>query len=316
VSAVERILITGAGGLIGAALTRALAARGNHVIAFDRVPSTAVDAAGRVTPIVGDVTDAGSVFAAFAAHRPDAVIHTAAIVGIMPSRQMAGTVVRTNIEGSINVFEAARIVGVRRVVHTSSEEVYGLYPSDVVTEDSVTVPVMPYGATKLAVEHLGRSWRQMHGLDVIHLRISWVYGVDLPRARIPKILVEAAVDGRPTHLPEGGESRIDHTYVDDVVAGIIAACDHERHVHDVYNLATGVAPSVAEMVAVLRDLVPGADLSVGPGALKHTGGFDMPRKGALDSRRASAAFGYAPRFDLRAGLAAYVRAYRERTGRM
>src|SRR6185312_6192092 len=117
-------------------------------------------------------------------------------------------VVRTNVEGSINVFEAARILGARRVIHTSSEEVYGRYPSASVTEDSATVPVMPYGATKLAVEHLGRSWRQMYGLDVIHLRISWVYGVDLPRARIPKILVEAAVQGRPVHLTEGGDSRI------------------------------------------------------------------------------------------------------------
>jgi UDP-glucose 4-epimerase len=305
-----KVLVTGGGGFLGSALTEALAARGDTAIAFDAGYSTSATSMANVVQLVGDVTDAGSVFSAFAEHRPERVIHCAAIVGIMSSRLTPTTVLRTNIEGSANIFEAARINGVCRVVHISSEEVYGRYPTPTVTEDSLTFPVMPYGVTKLAVEHLSRSWRDMHGLDTINLRISWVYGARLPRPRIPRILVEAAVNGKSFHLSEGADTRIDHTYVDDFVAGALGALDFAEHPFDTYNLATGQAPTVAEMVAILREIVPAADISVGPGLMQHTGGYEMPAKGALDSTRAHEVFGYTPRFDLRTGLEAYVAALR------
>ena len=100
---------------------------------------------------------------------------------------------------------------------------------------------------------------------------------------------------------------MDHTYVDDIVDGTLAALDHPEHPFDTYNLATGHAPSVHEMIAMLRDIVPGARVSAGDGEIKHPGGIDMPRKGALDISRAAKVFDYRPRYELRAGLEAYVR---------
>lgn len=300
------VLVTGGGGFIGLAVAEALAARGENAVAFDVAFPDDVAPSPRLHRVRGDVTDTAGVIATVRAYDVDRIIHAAAIVGIAPSVQMATTVVRVNVEGSINVFEAARILGVRRVVHISSEEVYGCYATSTVTEDSPTLPPTPYGASKLATEHFGRSWRTMHGLDVINLRVGWVYGLRLPRARVPKILVDAAVNGAELHLPKGGDSRMDHTYVEDIVDGILAALDHGAHPYDTYNLATGTAPSVREMIATLRDIVPGARISAGDGAIKHTGGIDMPRKGALDISRAAHVFGYRPRYDLRAGLAAYV----------
>jgi len=303
----SNVLVTGGGGFIGLALAEAIAARGDTAIAFDQTFPAGVQASARLRIVCGDVTDAAGVIAAVRSHEVDRIIHAAAIVGIAPAVRMATTVVRVNVEGSVNVFEAARILGVRRVIHVSSEEVYGRYATPTVDEDSPTFPPTAYGATKLATEHFGRAWRTMYGLEVINLRIGWVYGLRLPRARVPKILVDAAVNGETLHLSEGGDSRMDHVYIDDIVEGTLAALDHPEHPFDTYNIATGTARSVQEMIALLREIVPGVRISAGPGAIKHPGGIEMPRKGALDSSRAAKVFGYRPRYDLRAGLQAFVR---------
>ena len=310
----SNVLITGGGGFIGLALAESIAARGDIAVAFDvafpvnRTPSP------RLQFVRGDVTDTAGVIAAVRKYDIHRIIHAAAIVGIAPSAEMATTVIRVNVEGSINVFEAARIHGVSRVIHMSSEEVYGEYATPIVDEGSPTFPQMPYGATKLATEHFSRAWRNMYGLEVINLRIACVYGPRLPRARIPKILVDAVAAQQELHLPEGGDSPMDHTYVDDIVAGTLAALDHPTHPFDVYNLGTGSAPTVFDVVAVLKEIVPTARISVGPGEIKHPGGYAMPRKGALNSQRAANVFGYRPRFDLRAGLSAYLAGVKRETG--
>jgi nucleoside-diphosphate-sugar epimerase len=168
--------------------------------------------------------------------------------------------------------------------------------------------------SKVAVEHLGRFYRDLHGLEVINLRTSWVYGPDLPRDRVPKTLIDAALAGRALHIASGADSAIDHTYVDDFVEGTLLALDCPRHPFDAYNLASGTAPTLAEVVAAVKEIVPGADVSVGPGVYRHGDRIPVPRKGALDLRRARDTFGYVPKFDIRAGLRAYAAARTSRKG--
>lgn len=307
-----RILITGGGGFLGAAAARALLARGDTVIVFD-TQLTAFSGSGpteRLIRVPGDITDMANVAQAVTVHKPDAVLHCAAVVGVLSSLASPINVVRVNIEGSLNVFEAMRLGGVRRCVHISSEETYGAFRADKIDETHPLDPVLPYGICKVAVEQLGRSYRDLHGLEVINLRTSWVYGPGLPRERIPKNLVEAALAGRKLHIASGADVAIDHTYVDDMASAMLAALDHKQHRYDVYNVASGTAPTVSEIVGIVRELVPGAQLSVGPGPYRHGDQVEMVRKGALDVSRAGFELGWRPRYDIRRGLAAYIEALR------
>jgi nucleoside-diphosphate-sugar epimerase len=220
-----------------------------------------------------------------------------------------------NVEGSLNVFEAMRLAGIRRCIHLSSEEAYGAFRADRIDETHPLDPVLPYGICKAAVEQLGRSYRDLHGLEVVNLRTSWVYGPGLPRNRIPKNLVDAALLGRKLHIPAGADSAIDHTHVDDLVSGVLKALDHDHHRFDAYNIASGQATTVAGLIAIVRELIPGAELSVGAGVYRHGDEVEMVRKGALDVARAATELGWKPRYDIRTGLAAYVNALRPAAGK-
>ena len=320
-----RVLVTGGGGFLGAAAVRALVGRGDTAIAFDTrldnladptapspQPSPARGEGGeQLIRVQGDITDLAGVAQAVLLHKPDAVLHCAAIVGVLSSLGSPINVVRVNVEGSLNVFEAMRLGGVRRCVHISSEEAYGAFRVDKIDETHPLDPVLPYGICKAAVEQLGRSYRELHGLEIINLRTSWVYGPGLPRDRVPKTLVDAALAGRRFHVPSGADTAIDHTYIEDVTSAMLAALDHSQHRYDAYNVASGSAPTVAEIVAIVRELVPGAQLSVGPGPYRHGDRVGAVRKGALDVSRAAAELGWKPRYDIKTGLAAYVSLMRQ-----
>ena len=306
-----RVLITGGGGFLGAEVCRALIARGDTAIAFD-TQLGALSGIGdtNLIRVSGDITDMANVAQAVHVHRPGVVVHGAAIVGLLSSLSSPINVVRVNVEGSLNVFEAMRLGEIRRCIHISSEEAYGVFRSDRIDETHPLDPVLPYGICKAAVEQLGRSYRDLHGLEVINLRTSWVYGTGLPRERVPKTLVEAALAGRKLHVPSGAEVKVDHTYVADFVSGVLKALDHREHHHDVYNIASGKAATISEMIAVIRELVPGAQLSAGSGPYRHGDRVEMIRKGALDVGRAAKELGWTPRYDIRAGLAEYIEALR------
>lgn len=307
-----RVLVTGGGGFLGAAIVRALVARGDTAIAFDTQLVGLTDRPeSRLVRTPGDITDMANLAQALLAHRPEAVVHCAAIVGVLSSLASPINVVRVNVEGSLILFEAMRLAGVRRCVHLSSEEAYGPFHADRIDESHPLDPVLPYGICKAAVEQLGRSYRDLHGLEVINLRTSWVYGPGLPRERVPKTLVEAALAGRALHVASGADTAIDHTYVDDLVSGVLAALDRREHRHDAYNIASGAAATVADLVRIVCELVPGAQLSVGPGTYRLGDRVELVRKGALDVSRAAAELGWRPRYDIRAGLAAYVEAARK-----
>jgi nucleoside-diphosphate-sugar epimerase len=218
-SDVSRILITGGAGFIGSGVARRLAARGDDVVAFDIARSPRLETAlaeyRNFEFVQGEITEWPQVVALVQRRKPDAVVHCAAIVGVTNSLASPIGTFRVNVDGSLNLFEAMRLNGVRRVVNLSSEETYGVFEQDKIDETHPNRPLAPYGISKYAVERLACDYVATHGMEIVHVRTCWVYGPGLPRPRVPKIFVDAAVAGRALHLPGGGDFRVDHTYIDD-----------------------------------------------------------------------------------------------------
>lgn len=304
------VLVTGGAGFLGAAVVRRLADRGDRVVALDNFQAGSArrlsDAGPNVTLVTGDITDLPGLLHVVRRHKVRRIVHAGAIVSVVAALEAPSHLTRVNILGTLNVLETMRLADVERTVHISSEETYGAFRYEPADEEHPLAPLNAYGVTKAASEQLGRFYRSVWKTDFISVRTSWVYGPGFPRPRVPRTLIEAALDGRPLHLECGGDARVDHTYLDDCVDGVLLALDHPSHPHDVYNIASGEGRTVAEMVEIVRELVPGAALSVGSGALRYNEQLEVPPKGALDLTRARSVLGYRPKYDLRRGLEAYL----------
>lgn len=313
----KTILVTGACGWLGTAIVDALLARGDRVIAADLGVSPGIAALAardaKLTAVAADLGEWHQVMRLFEAHRPDAVIHAAAIVGVIQCDDIPIKAQRVNVEGAINLFEAMRLNKVKRVVHISTEETYGDFQSAVIDEDHPQKPLSIYGLTKLAAEHYGRVYSRDHGLECINVRTCWVYGPHLPRLRMPRTFVEAALRGEPFHQADGGNLAVDQVYIDDTVQGALLALDKDKHRYDAYNIATGVAPTLRDTAEAVNRAIPGARITVGDSGPYHHGGKVLSAvKGALDISRAKTELGYAPRYDLQRGIEATIAATRAR----
>ncbi len=309
------ILVTGGCGWLGSAIVRSLLARGDAVVAMDVAPSPAMarlaEDEPRLTLEIADLGEWSQVLRLMQRHAPGAVVHTAAIVGVVQAADIPVKALRVNVEGSINLFEAMRLCSVRRVVHISTEETYGDFLAPVITEDHRQAPTSVYGLTKLAVEHYGRVFSRDHGLECINARTCWVYGPDLPRLRMPRTFIEAALRNEPFHQPDGASLAIDQVHIDDTVTGVILALDKAQHRFDSYNIATGCAPTLADTAAAVNRAIPGARITVGDdGPYRHGGRVLSATKGALDITRAATELGYRPRYDIVSGIEATIAATR------
>lgn len=302
----KKILVTGGTGWLGGAITRALLKRGHQVVAADVVLHPAfVALAGQepaLTTASVDLADAAQILALLTDVQPDAVIHCAAIVGVANCAVDPAKAYRVNVEGSVNLYEAARLAGVGRVVNVSTEETYGDFQSPLISEDHPQNPTSIYGATKLASEQIGRVYARQYGMQCINVRTCWVYGPDLPRPRMPKTYIDAALKGEPLHIPTGGDLAVDQVYIDDTVQGVVLALEKEHHRFDAYNVATGAAPTVSAVAQIVNDAIPGADIRVDAGPYYPSEGIVSAVKGALDISRARAELGYVPQFSIQKGM--------------
>ena len=235
------------------------------------------------------------------------MIHLAALAGVRPSLERPARYMRVNVEGTVTVLETLRARGVRRFVVASSSSVYGAGATAPFGEaDPCVAPASPYAASKRAAELACDTLARLHGLAVTCLRYFTVYGPrQRPEMAIHKF-VRLASRGEPIPVFGAGRSGRDYTFIDDIVAGTMAALDRQRGGYAVYNLG-GSHP------VLLNDLVDAIARALGrPVAVQRQPWQmgDVPLT-AADVTRAARDLGYAPTVSLEEGLARFVRWYRE-----
>jgi len=317
------ILVTGAAGFIGAAVAQRLLARGERVIGIDcindyydprlkeaRLAQLATQAGFAFHKL--DIADRASMeaLASQSGGEVTGIVHLAAQAGVRYSLTNPFAYVSSNLVGHITVLEMARqLPNLRHLVYASSSSVYGgntKIPFSV--DDRVDDPLSLYAATKRADEALSIAYAHSHGLTQTGLRFFTVYG---PWGRPDMAyysFMAAIMDGRPLHIFGDGSMRRDFTYIDDIVAGVVAALDRppEAGRHRLYNLGNNKAASVNDLISAIeaatgkraeRDEVPPP-----PGEVAATW---------ADISASQRDLGFAPQVSLSEGIARFAAWYRQ-----
>jgi NAD dependent epimerase/dehydratase len=255
------VLVTGAAGFIGSHLVEELLRRRQRVRAFVRYNSAArtgwledVAAGPSAKPEVlfGDIRDARAVREAAAGC--DRIYHLAALIGIPYSYRAPDSYVEVNVQGTLNVLNAARDLGIERTIITSTSEVYGTALYTPIDEGHPLQAQSPYSATKIAADHLAISYHRSFGLPVTVVRPFNTYGPrQSTRAVIPTIMAQA-VAGTEIRLGSLDPVR-DLVFVTDTVAGFLAVGECPDCVGRVTNLATGSGVTVRELAERVMRLV-------------------------------------------------------------
>ncbi len=258
---VETVLVTGAGGFIGSHLVEGLLESGARVRALVRYTSTGTTGFLKQLPahlrdrleiVLGDIRDDRCVRQAVSGCRR--IFHLAALIGIPYSYSAPDSYVAVNVQGTLNILEAARDVGVDRVVVTSTSEVYGTAQYTPIDEKHPLNAQSPYAATKVGADQLALSYHRAYGLPVSIVRPFNTFGPrQSARAIIPTIITQALA-GDVVRLGRLDPVR-DLVYVKDTVAGFLAVAAADECVGKATNLATGQGVSVGELVQRIGKIV-------------------------------------------------------------
>ncbi len=257
----QRFLVTGGAGFIGSHLVDALLAVGNQVRVLDDFntgnPANLAQAAGRVEIIRGSVTDPRIVDAAVAGC--DVVFHLAAIASVTKSVETPLLSHEVCATGTLNVLDASRRLGVRRVVYAGSSSAYGDQPGTDRFEDDPLIPLSPYAAAKLAGEHYCVACTSVYGLETVRLRFFNVFGprqdAKSPYSGVIALFIDAMAKGKtPTIFGDGLQAR-DFVYVANVVQALRLAAESKNAVGRVYNIGSGGSSTILDLVAHLNELL-------------------------------------------------------------
>ncbi|QNN24882.1 NAD-dependent epimerase/dehydratase family protein [Planctomycetales bacterium ZRK34] len=313
----QSILVTGAAGFIGSHVSQALLQRGCRVIGVDNFNtfyapqikrSNAEELAhdNRFGLHELDIRDRDAILNTFKAAKPDAVIHLAAMAGVRPSIEDPALYTAVNLDGTVNLLDAAVASGVSRFVFASSSSVYGNNKKVPFAEiDPVDEPISPYAATKRAGELICHTYWHLHHLPIFCLRFFTVFG---PRQRpdlaIAKF-IRAISEGKSIPVFGDGSTSRDYTFVHDIVAGILAAldrCDRYR----IYNLGGHDPVTLTQMIQTIERVV-GRDAIIDRKPMQPG---DVDRTYA-DITRAQQELGYSPSTDFESGIRAQWQWYQQ-----
>ncbi|HAM73247.1 MAG TPA: epimerase [Verrucomicrobiales bacterium] len=311
-------LVTGGAGFIGSHVCERLLKQGHAVWAWDDLnPFYPVaikegnlreirEAGSPFTFVRGDLCDRAALDQLFAGVRFDQVIHLAARAGVRPSLQEPALYQRVNVEGTVNLLEAARQRGVRKVTIASSSSVYGVNARVPFSEeDPIFSAISPYAASKLACEALGHVYHHVYGMDITMLRFFTVYG---PRQR-PDLAIHKFAQlidaGKPIPVFGDGSAARDYTYVEDTVDGILAVTRKEFG-YQIFNLGESQTVTLSRLIELI-------EASLGKRAIidrQPSQPGDVPITFANISK-ARALLGYDPATKIEQGIPRFIEWFRK-----
>ena len=306
-------LVTGGAGFIGSHVCERLLQDGHAVTAFDDLNNfyspaikqqnlRALQALAKpFTFVQGDLTDRAAVDEVLAGAPFDQVIHLAARAGVRPSLAEPALYQRVNVEGTVNLLEAARLRGVLKVTIASSSSVYGVNAKVPFSEaDPIFSAISPYAASKLAGEALGHTYHHVYGMDIVMLRFFTVYG---PRQR-PDLAIHKFASlisaGKPIPVFGDGATARDYTFVSDTVDGILA-CTRKRFGFEIFNLGESQTVTLSRLIELLEKSL-GRPAIIDRQPLQPG---DVPITFA-DIAKARALLGYNPTVKIDAGIPRFV----------
>lgn len=306
-------LVTGGAGFIGSHVCERLLRSGHSVWAFDDLNAfydpqlkrrNIRDIQALAKPfefIQGDITDRAALDELFGSVQFDQIIHLAARAGVRPSLSEPALYQRVNVEGTVNLLEAARIAGVKKITMASSSSVYGVNSKVPFAEsDPIFSAISPYAASKLACEALGHVYHHVYGMDVAMLRFFTVYG---PRQR-PDLAIHKFAKlisaGKPIPVYGDGSTARDYTFVTDTVDGVMA-CTEREFGFQIFNLGESETVTLSRLIQVLEAVL----------GKKAVIDRQPPQPGDVpvtfaDITKARFKLGYNPRTKIDEGIAVFV----------
>lgn len=298
----RKILVTGADGFIGSHLCEALVRQGYDVRAFvyynsfghwgwlDSAPPEIRDA---LDVFAGDIRDPYGVKTAM--QGCDTVLHLAALIGIPYSYHSPDAYVDTNIRGTLNVVQAARELGVEKVVHTSTSEVYGTAQYVPIDEKHPLQGQSPYSATKIGADQIALSFQRSFNTPVAVIRPFNTFGPrQSARAVIPTVITQIASGRRAIKLGSLHPTR-DFSYVDDTVAGFIRIAESASAIGEVINIGSNFEISIGDTVNLIAELMQADVRIVSDDQRSRPAASEVERLWA-DNRRAHELLGWQPAY--------------------
>jgi UDP-glucuronate 4-epimerase len=311
-------LVTGGAGFIGSHVCEQLLREGQSVWAFDDLNefydpqlkrANLREIQSLALPfefIFGDLTDTAAVEELFSSVKFDQIIHLAGRAGVRPSIAQPALYQRVNVEGTVNVLEAARRTGVKKITIASSSSVYGVNAKSPFAEnDPIFSAVSPYAASKLACEALGHVYHHLYKMDVAMLRFFTVYG---PRQR-PDLAIHKftrLIDaGQPIPVFGDGSTARDHTHITDILTGIMA-CTRQEFGFEIFNLGESQTVTLSRLISLIESALGKCAIidrqPLQPG--------DVPLTYA-DISKAQARLGYQPQVKVEKGIPLFIDWFRK-----
>ncbi len=308
----ETFLVTGAAGFIGSRLARALLDRGSRVIGFDNLNdyyaiahkrrhlADLIPSAG-FSLIEGDIRDADLLRDIMGQHKPDGIAHLAAMAAVRYSVEHPLLYASVNVQGAVNLLDAARSIGRPRIVLASTGSVYG---SDTPVPFKETAPadrpLAPYPASKRAMEMMAHSYHHLWKLPITVARFFNVYGPHGRPDMMPWKWTEMILRGQPLTLYNAGRMKRDWTYIDDIVGGFIAALDKGLS-WEILNLGCSNPVENIEFVQILEKLLGKKAVTIDTPTPPSE-----PMITFADIGRARELLGYDPKVDVEEGLRRFI----------